>query len=914
MSLIGLLRAQQDGSPKWCTESAHALATVCRMHGEHANACRAVAEEHHASCKWIGPDSFLDLLQEKSADRKGDAAAQKRQRKKRRRAQEAAAAAHKKAFFVAAGIAADRALRLFPDELGEVPQEEVVVLQKAEADYPAEYATSAFQTGFAVGFNSSHAHAAFFDASAIKKAADCSGSALPNIAAVKAQVEMMVPRRANRVSVVATPKELGIWLGKSVFGQRDQPYQPAALVQGVSASAIANPNGGYPTLWINDGFSGVWKVNSQQISTPFCRHPFCSNPKDKVELIPAAVWSSRWVSGHRTHRAKGWFYYLKSQGGDDLELTNKEREMKSSVAVGSTDGWVWNGKHSHYKHASHGFLPQVMDTVPLASGGLLLATRRLKYFCAKENGTSCKSGKNGTIMSYTDASMKAWVYYIETVDATSSQKIADRTPELFTPAVKTNWTAAAAHLSMGPETDLEGNPVLFEAKCGLPYYVTGPIDKTRAGKLNDEVKRRGEDNAIPPEVSCPTMAIAADKEHIYVLGAFDWPRSAEVRMYERVSAKKEVSMDELSVMGKGTEERRAGEGSSRQHWRHTKTFMRNLCKTGQTDRKDDWHVYGKENEFKTSDGPTPAFDELQSFYQGGSLALDLDEETGTARYVYGLALCGCLFRIEPSTGKQELLGFPCTYQDLNRNRWNMFTGLAIQKYRVAGNDVEHVQIAVTVLEQPDQGFAWMGPLDRGKASIYLLGLEDLLAQSKDITYQESTQTWTFPKRALGACFLKKDDKGKDAHEPILRTVNARKIAYADGFLYWYGGLLNQLRRIDIRMSIPCPTITSNPVIRNMMASWEGTANVDATKSSSWLDVQLLEDGIKGPSNWIIQFKLKTEVNDSSRLAKYIVCSKPKPPTTRPSMQSCCVWKVAEITNKTQWKNASRCLEHNLVLL
>ena len=182
----------------------------------------------------------------------------------------------------------------------------------------------------------------------------------------------------------------------------------------------------------------------------------------------------------------GQFYYLSSTGQDPSLAQTKS----PSIAVGSTDGWMWTGIASLANndgnvasrgtalHVSHGYMPQIMDTAPLAEGGLLLATRRLKYYCAKKDGTPCAVGENGESMSYTDVRQKAWVYYVEKVDATTVENRAKSTQQLFTPAVKTNWTEAAAHwlpkknaADEKTKTDLEGNPVLFEAKCGLPYFV-----------------------------------------------------------------------------------------------------------------------------------------------------------------------------------------------------------------------------------------------------------------------------------------------------------------------------------------------------------------------------------------------------------------------------------------------------------
>merc|ERR1711981_595504 len=98
--------------------------------------------------------------------------------------------------------------------------------------------------------------------------------------------------------------------------------------------------------------------------------------------------------------------------------------------------------------------------------------------------------------------------------------------------------------------------------------------------------------------------------------------------------------------------------------------------------------------FKSSTPSPQHHGQLHPLYLGGTLVADIDQTTGVAKYLYGLGLCSTLFRIDLSTGNQELLGQPCQYQQLNRGRINLFTGLALQKYNIPTQDEPEVRVIV----------------------------------------------------------------------------------------------------------------------------------------------------------------------------------------------------------------------------
>jgi len=453
-------------------------------------------------------------------------------------------------------------------------------------------------------------------------------------------------------------------------------------------------------------------------------------------------------------------------------------------------------------------------------GNLIFATRRLKYYCADKQGRPCKIGQVGEPMPVSTARQKPWVYYLETVPLGLSKDSSGPTPDLLTPAEKRKWSQTATRLPVGgSKKDIKGETILFEADCS-----------------SREVPNS-------PELKCPSVGLAVDRDHIFVLGAFGYPKTAEVRQYSL----KDYALE--------------------------KVYMTNLCQTGRT------HKVGKNLD---TDTPSPAVDALGAEYLGGTLSAFSDVRTGVAMWVYGLATCGTLFRIQPSTGKQELLSAPCTYQYVNRDRTNLFTGLAIQRYTIPGFQEEEVRLIIAYVKQNSKPELQEHEIGKQSVDFFVLSLTKLLEDKRHYgTFQKSTKRWIFPVYNYGECFLKHQ-------EPFLRTINARKLTFAKGSLYWYGGLASQFRTVWMTKTVPCDEISENKDVREMMAGWHGEApSKGLIKTSKWQTVFLKEDSRQVP--WLVKLHSMRQQHGAIRLEKYLVCFKPKPPTTRMSIQKCCEW-------------------------
>lgn len=95
--------------------------------------------------------------------------------------------------------------------------------------------------------------------------------------------------------------------------------------------------------------------------------------------------------------------------------------------------------------------------------------------------------------------------------------------------------------------------------------------------------------------------------------------------------------------------------------------------------------------------------------------------------------------------------------------------------------------------------------------------------------------------------------------------------------------------MDVRWLVPCEKLWSPEVNRKMSELRVGASGMAKTAP---MDVSLMEHGKRMP--WTVQFIKKTATVTkgaaSATLFKYLACSRPKPPTTRPSQEACCVTK------------------------
>ena len=381
------------------------------------------------------------------------------------------------------------------------------------------------------------------------------------------------------------------------------------------------------------------------------------------------------------------------------------------------------------------------------------------------------------------------------------------------------------------------------------------------------------------------MAVAIADDSIWVLGAFQYPISAEVRQY------------------------------SRKTHQLTASYMKNLCKTDQTDQMK-WPTQTKEVQTPSPYGNwCNGGKGLAPLYLGGSLAVDKDAQTGATIFIYGLAACGTMFRINPKTGHQEVLGMPPQYHVVcsGKPATNLFTGITLQKFKVPTKKEPETRIIVAYLHQNVQyrgrtlGDRWKLGIGKQLTDVYVLDLDELLSEPCRPKYNPGKKTWTIHKEACygghGASGFLRNKK------PVVKALNFRKIAYADGHVYWYDGTSNKLRRVDIRVRVPCDQVLGHPKIKTMITKrWSKVGephprtNGEAIESSPWINIRLKEGRKLMP--WQVKVMVKTTKSGSAVLKKYLVCTKPRPPSNRPSGQQCCVLKSASNNDKC----ATRALE------
>lgn len=205
-------------------------------------------------------------------------------------------------------------------------------------------------------------------------------------------------------------------------------------------------------------------------------------------------------------------------------------------------------------------------------------------------------------------------------------------------------------------------------------FATGPCS---AG-ISDRPKGKGQDAWI--NNPCPQLSVVADSSHIWVLGAFAWPKHCEVRQYAR-----------------------------KPPHRHEKTYMTNLCST--IEPKDYGHFvhtdWGKIDQAMKADPGMAKKYPFQVRNPGlgpktlsGTIVMQPDS-TGKAKYIYGVGFCGVLFRIEPALNQELLLGLAYPYDwKTVAGRWSFFSGLALQTYEVPGQGLQE-NLFVSYVDNPE---------------------------------------------------------------------------------------------------------------------------------------------------------------------------------------------------------------------
>lgn len=405
-----------------------------------------------------------------------------------------------------------------------------------------------------------------------------------------------------------------------------------------------------------------------------------------------------------------------------------------------------------------GYMPQVLDVSSFPSSAkvkgplmhqdtMLLLTRRLKFHCATAERKRCGApGTSGTAMPDKKALFGGFEYYLEAFQSEPKKQNTD--------------------------IPLDTNPV------GGPLGTIGPVVQAKISGWTDDVRRipAGDKTGFDgqrmlfettgcDELSCPTFSIVSDTDNFWVLGAFDWPRAAEVRQYSRATLA------------------------------HEKTYVSGLCstdtKTGITYQKAS-NGAGITN--------TPSYRNwrpIPKWKVGGSLAIQYGD-SGRVKYLYGLGLCGSLFRIEPAV-QQELVLAWWQYTGWDEKD-SQFTGIALQTYKVprehGGYDMQE-NLFISYIDGSgdphgcDRTFECSSTRGQALSKIFLFDATAASKVAKDhwITkgnHPKPGDTWTWLRHMhTRLAFRGGGGLNKKSDSPaVLTTIEARRIGYSDGFIYW----------------------------------------------------------------------------------------------------------------------------------
>jgi len=228
-----------------------------------------------------------------------------------------------------------------------------------------------------------------------------------------------------------------------------------------------------------------------------------------------------------------------------------------------------------------------------------------------------------------------------------------------------------------------------------------------------------------------------------------------------------------------------------------------------------------------------------------------------------------------------------------------FFGLSLQSYTIPGSSTERIQRRLYVSAGTCANINGRN-LDCG-VSIFRINLNELERRSKDSYLKVVSEN---------------DEAWKSITVPIVPFSKPQsrfsRLAYGDGTLYYMAappGLRYTLQKTDVTVAINCGH--SMPLVKQAFRNWnvkksEFGNGLEATERA--LDINLHETSpFTKPLPWRFKAYKKVIQFKNQLIVKEMLCSQPKPPTTRPSQESCCVDKRSvDQAGLTDTKNQATC--------
>jgi hypothetical protein len=306
----------------------------------------------------------------------------------------------------------------------------------------------------------------------------------------------------------------------------------------------------------------------------------------------------------------------------------------------------------------------------------------------------------------------------------------------------------------------------------------------------------------------------------------------------------------------------------------------------------------------------PGWGNLQSGLKGGQIALEKDS-SGNAVRVFIATFAGKLLSINPQNATDkgtELMEGPPPLS------YSYIAGLALQSYLVPTSKKsasgKQVRLYLTL--------AFDGAQQAGTTQIIRINVNHLDKKVKST------------KKALKRdAILKYNHKGQPVSPSgVAATVGGKsgpqytiaRLAYANGKLYYLqgrSGVNSLLMSTDVTVAVPCAAVL--PMFKKSFEGWGwtidkkgkwtiaeehiGSPEIADAKNGFTYSVGKRKVECKGCKSvglhetksavmpWVFRAYRKIVRFKNLLIVKQMVCSKPKPPTTRPSQENCCVTKI-----------------------
>lgn len=265
---------------------------------------------------------------------------------------------------------------------------------------------------------------------------------------------------------------------------------------------------------------------------------------------------------------------------------------------------------------------------------------------------------------------------------------------------------------------------------------------------------------------------------------------------------------------------------------------------------------------------------------GGQVALHINATTGEAQEAYFTTVQGYLYRVADTTAAGDPQELMKTYE------LTVPTGLALQAYTVPDQPGVQKRLYLTLSTIIETDYKNVKPKLMGNARVVRVNANALEQTPLTVTAEDDA-TW------------------KGSHLEVIAeqgpSTSIVRLAFADAKIFYMSAGYNmryQLKSTGVTMSVLCDVMD---LTAGAFKNWTVTEdNYGKMQQAPPEVVQLHETSPYVPAMpWQFEafkkvVRWRTPQGDNTLIIKEMLCSRPQPPTTRPSQENCCTRKRVEL--------------------